>query len=116
MQQIDEMLAGSLSPEDEDAVLAELEAITQVPLLSISPASAAGSRRSNSQLAVLLLLLRETLSFPTFLQTSCQKSQNPQRKEQVCWSPGQHPADEIISYISFYFVFLALMENINIVN
>ena len=29
-QQIDEMLAGSLSQEDEDAVLAELEAITQV--------------------------------------------------------------------------------------
>ncbi|KAG7271197.1 hypothetical protein CRUP_003374 [Coryphaenoides rupestris] len=28
-QQIDEMLAGSLSQEDEDAVLAELEAITQ---------------------------------------------------------------------------------------
>lgn len=28
-QQIDEMLAGSLTPEDEDAVLAELEAITQ---------------------------------------------------------------------------------------
>lgn len=28
-RQIDEMLAGSLSPEDEDAVLAELEAITQ---------------------------------------------------------------------------------------
>lgn len=30
MQQIDEMLAGSLSQEDEDAVLAELEAITEV--------------------------------------------------------------------------------------
>lgn len=29
-QQIDEMLAGSLTQEDEDAVLAELEAITQV--------------------------------------------------------------------------------------
>uniref|UniRef100_A0A672GI59 Charged multivesicular body protein 6b n=1 Tax=Salarias fasciatus TaxID=181472 RepID=A0A672GI59_SALFA len=29
-RQIDEMLAGSLSQEDEDAVLAELEAITQV--------------------------------------------------------------------------------------
>ncbi|KAM6964574.1 charged multivesicular body protein 6-like [Tautogolabrus adspersus] len=28
-RQIDDMLAGSLSPEDEDAVLAELEAITQ---------------------------------------------------------------------------------------
>lgn len=33
LQQIDEMLAGSLSPEDEDAVLAELEAITQVGLV-----------------------------------------------------------------------------------
>lgn len=32
VQQIDEMLAGSLSQEDEDAVLAELEAITQVRL------------------------------------------------------------------------------------
>ena len=31
-QQIDEMLTGSLSQEDEDAVLAELEAITQVCL------------------------------------------------------------------------------------
>lgn len=30
VQQIDEMLAGSLSQEDEDAILAELEAITQV--------------------------------------------------------------------------------------
>lgn len=30
LQQIDDMLAGSLSQEDEDAVLAELEAITQV--------------------------------------------------------------------------------------
>lgn len=29
-QQIDDMLAGSLTQEDEDAVLAELEAITQV--------------------------------------------------------------------------------------
>lgn len=29
-QQIDEMLSGSLSQEDEEAVLAELEAITQV--------------------------------------------------------------------------------------
>lgn len=32
LQQIDEMLAGSLTQEDEDAVLAELEAITQVCL------------------------------------------------------------------------------------
>lgn len=32
MQQIDEMLAGSLTQEDEDAVLAELESITQVGL------------------------------------------------------------------------------------
>lgn len=30
LQQIDELLAGALTPEDEDAVLAELEAITQV--------------------------------------------------------------------------------------
>lgn len=30
LQQIDEMLAGALTQEDEDAVLAELEAITQV--------------------------------------------------------------------------------------
>lgn len=30
LQQIDEMLAGVLTQEDEDAVLAELEAITQV--------------------------------------------------------------------------------------
>ena len=30
LQQIDEMLAGTLTQEDEDAVLAELEAITQV--------------------------------------------------------------------------------------
>lgn len=30
MQQIDDILAGSLTQEDEDAVLAELEAITQV--------------------------------------------------------------------------------------
>lgn len=30
MQQIDELLAGSLTQEDDDAVLAELEAITQV--------------------------------------------------------------------------------------
>lgn len=30
LQQIDELLAGSLTLEDEDAVLAELEAITQV--------------------------------------------------------------------------------------
>lgn len=29
-QQIDELLAGALTQEDEDAVLAELEAITQV--------------------------------------------------------------------------------------
>lgn len=29
-QQIDDMLAGSLTQEDEEAVLAELEAITQV--------------------------------------------------------------------------------------
>lgn len=35
LQQIDEMLAGALTQEDEDAVLAELEAITQVgPRLS----------------------------------------------------------------------------------
>lgn len=34
-QQIDDMLAGSLSQEDEDAVLAELEALTQVGLISI---------------------------------------------------------------------------------
>lgn len=33
VQEIDEMLAGSLSQEDEDAVLAELEAITQVGLI-----------------------------------------------------------------------------------
>uniref|UniRef100_A0A8C4GT49 Charged multivesicular body protein 6 n=1 Tax=Dicentrarchus labrax TaxID=13489 RepID=A0A8C4GT49_DICLA len=33
-RQIDEMLAGSLSQEDEDAVLAELEAITQVGLIT----------------------------------------------------------------------------------
>lgn len=32
LQEIDEMLAGSLTQEDEDAVLAELEAITQVSL------------------------------------------------------------------------------------
>lgn len=30
VQQIDDILAGSLTQEDEDAVLAELEAITQV--------------------------------------------------------------------------------------
>lgn len=30
LQQIDEILAGALTQEDEDAVLAELEAITQV--------------------------------------------------------------------------------------
>lgn len=30
LQQIDELLAGSLTQEDEDAVLQELEAITQV--------------------------------------------------------------------------------------
>lgn len=36
LQQIDEMLAGSLSQEDEDAVLAELEAITQVGLIIIN--------------------------------------------------------------------------------
>jgi hypothetical protein len=30
LQEIDEMLAGSLTQEDEDAILAELEAITQV--------------------------------------------------------------------------------------
>lgn len=30
LQQIDEILAGSLTQEDEEAVLAELEAITQV--------------------------------------------------------------------------------------
>lgn len=35
-QQIDEMLAGSLSQEDEDAVLAELEAITQVGVISVT--------------------------------------------------------------------------------
>uniref|UniRef100_A0A3Q3H0N0 Charged multivesicular body protein 6 n=1 Tax=Labrus bergylta TaxID=56723 RepID=A0A3Q3H0N0_9LABR len=34
-RQIDDMLAGSLSPEDEDAVLAELEAITQVCLIRV---------------------------------------------------------------------------------
>lgn len=32
LQEIDEMLAGSLTQEDEDAILAELEAITQVSL------------------------------------------------------------------------------------
>lgn len=32
VQEIDEMLAGSLTQEDEDAILAELEAITQVSL------------------------------------------------------------------------------------
>lgn len=36
LQQIDEMLAGSLTQEDEDAVLAELEAITQVGAVSIA--------------------------------------------------------------------------------
>lgn len=30
LQQIDEMLAGSFTVEDEDAILAELDAITQV--------------------------------------------------------------------------------------
>ena len=30
LQQIDEMLSGALTQEDEDAVLAELQAITQV--------------------------------------------------------------------------------------
>lgn len=40
LQQIDEMLAGSLSQEDEEAVLAELEAITQVrSFLSFSAVS-----------------------------------------------------------------------------
>lgn len=39
LQQIDEMLAGALTQEDEDAVLAELEAITQVgvKLLHVQP-------------------------------------------------------------------------------
>ena len=32
LQQIDEMLAGSFTVEDEDAILAELDAITQVSL------------------------------------------------------------------------------------
>lgn len=35
-QQIDEMLSGSLSQEDEDAVLAELEALTQVGRISVA--------------------------------------------------------------------------------
>lgn len=48
LQQIDEMLAGSLSQEDEDAVLAELEAITQVTddtdtLSSFRPSSDLGA-------------------------------------------------------------------------
>lgn len=43
VQQIDEMLAGSLSQEDEDAVLAELEAITQVRL-RCQPACCSGSQ------------------------------------------------------------------------
>lgn len=47
LQQIDEMLAGALTQEDEDAVLAELEAITQVgiglnPLLLLLSWSHAG--------------------------------------------------------------------------
>ncbi len=36
VQQIDEMLAGSLTQEDEEAVLAELEAITQVCTWTLS--------------------------------------------------------------------------------
>lgn len=34
LQQIDEMLAGALTQEDEDAVLAELEAITRVGVVN----------------------------------------------------------------------------------
>lgn len=86
------MLAGSLTQEDEDAVLAELEAITQVGVIWISvgiwiqetdlflcpvwPAPSLSSKRS----------LRATSSFLKFLKTSCQKCQRLQRKRrsQVC--------------------------------
>lgn len=102
-QQIDEMLVGSLSQEDEDAVLAELEAITQVGLITAStraelvhvddisgsedPKQLCSSIFSSSCVVSVLssfkLSLRETLSFPRFPQTSCQKSQRTWRRNQV---------------------------------
>lgn len=42
-QQIDELLAGSLTPEDEDAVLEELRALTQVQGPSLSASTRGGA-------------------------------------------------------------------------
>lgn len=91
LQQIDEMLAGSLSQEDEDAVLAELEALTQVGIINISVFDSLNSCFIRSLFCVFkikhvssLFPLRETSSFPKFLKTNFQKSPRPQRRKQVC--------------------------------
>lgn len=91
MQQIDEMLAGSLSQEDEDAVLAELEEITQVGVICV--VSVDLKLKSNMMLRVCkvqcdhespLMCLREMSSFLRFQQTSCQRRQRMRRKSRVC--------------------------------
>lgn len=75
------MLAGSLSPEDEDAVLAELEAITQVGL--IVDYTVISHSFSSFPLIFLVPLncRREMLSYLKFPQTSCPKLQS---RNQVC--------------------------------
>lgn len=63
LQQIDEMLAGSLTQEDEDAVLAELEAITQVGAVSIAVKSVYTSLIFDYKIQISVLKT-ETFSTP----------------------------------------------------
>ncbi len=62
LQQIDEMLAGSLTQEDEDAVLAELEAITQVRLIMLTRSWALKLRFCQVVYVVLLCLVSVPLN------------------------------------------------------
>lgn len=90
------MLAGSLSQEDEDAVLAELEAITQVgPIRSLICVFESDDPKQHSTpqslpdlvsslISALLDSLRETSSFLRSPQTSCQKSRRPTSGNEVC--------------------------------
>lgn len=85
-QQIDDMLAGSLTQEDEDAVLAELEAITQVCTWthSYSPCYwCCVSWCVFIYLIYFLCVLREMLTL-NFLRCLEKNYQRFQSKSQVC--------------------------------
>jgi len=98
------MLAGSLSQEDEDAVLAELEALAQVrPRPSPRPARRVGFTRLVFQRRRVTLccpsacLLRETSSFQRFLETSFLLTPRPQRRNQVYTHTHTHTHTHTVS-------------------